>query len=319
MQDIKTKEFSINSSQDNLMKAVIFTKSGPPEVLQIKKIEKPIPKDGEILVKVHVTTVNSGDLNLRRFKSQFLFWFLMRIMYGLKKPKKLILGSTFSGEIISVGKKVTRFKRGDQVFASTGMSFGANAEYVTIPKGGVVAIKPINMSYEEAAGVPFGALTALHYLRKGDIQQRKKVLINGASGSVGTFAVQLASYFGAEVTGVCSTKNIELVKSLGADVVIDYKKENFTESNERYDLIFDVAGKSSETDCQKVLTSDGIFITTKKGLARESAEDLKFLKELIEAGNLRSIIDKRFPLEQIVDAHRYAEAGTKAGNIIITI
>ena len=318
MRDAK-KEFSVNSSQDNLMKAVIFTKSGPPEVLQIKKIENPIPKDDEILVKVHATAVTSGDLNLRRFKSQFLFWLLMRIMYGLKKPKRLILGSALSGEIESVGKNITRFKRGDQVFASTGMSFGANAEYAIIPKVGVVALKPTNVSYEEAAGVPFGALTALHYLRKGDIQQRKKVLINGASGSVGTFAVQLAKYFGAEVTGVCSTKNLELVKSLGADKVIDYKVENFTESKEHYDLIFDVAGKSSHSNCQQILTANGIFLTTKKGLAKESAEDLKFLKGLIEAGNLRSIIDKTFPLEQIIEAHKYVEYSKKAGNVIITI
>jgi NADPH:quinone reductase-like Zn-dependent oxidoreductase len=315
MQDVKGKD----SNQHNLIKAVILTKSGPPDVLQIKKIEKPIPKDDEILVKVHATAVNSGDTNLRSFKSQFLFWLLMRIMYGLKKPKKLILGSALSGEIESLGKNVTRFKKGDQVFASTGMNFGANAEYVAIPEEGVVAFKPNQISYEEAAAVPFGALTALHYFRKGDIQQRKKVLINGASGSVGTFAVQLAKYFGAEVTGICSTKNLELVKSLGADKVIDYTKENFTEGKERYDLIFDVVGKSSETDCQKVLTTDGTFITTKKGLAKENAEDLKFLKELIEAGNLRSIIGKTFPLEQIVDAHRYAETGKKAGNIILTI
>jgi NADPH:quinone reductase-like Zn-dependent oxidoreductase len=319
MQDIKTKEFSRNSNQDNLMKAVIFTKSGPPDVLEIKKIEKPIPKDDEILVKVHATAVNSGDINLRSFKSQFLFWLLMRILYGLKKPKRLILGSALSGEIESVGKDVTRFKKGDQVFASTGMNFGANAEYVVIPERGVIALKPTNLSYEEAAAVPFGALTALYYLRQGNIQEGQKILINGASGSVGTFAIQLAKYFGAEVVGVCSTKNLELVKSLGIDKVIDYKKEDFTESKEHYDLIFDVAGKSSQSDCQKVLASDGIFVSTKKGLAKENAEDLKFLKDLIEAGNIRSIIDRTFPLDEIVEAHNYAETGKKAGNVIITI
>jgi NADPH:quinone reductase-like Zn-dependent oxidoreductase len=319
MQDIKTKEFSRNSNQDNLMKAVIFTKSGPPDVLEIKKIEKPIPKDDEILVKVHATAVNSGDINLRSFKSQFLFWLLMRILYGLKKPKRLILGSALSGEIESVGKDVTRFKKGDQVFASTGMNFGANAEYVVIPERGVIALKPTNLSYEEAAAVPFGALTALYYLRQGNIQEGQKILINGASGSVGTFAIQLAKYFGAEIVGVCSTKNLELVKSLGIDKVIDYKKEDFTESKEHYDLIFDVAGKSSQSDCQKVLASDGIFVSTKKGLAKENAEDLKFLKDLIEAGNIRSIIDRTFPLDEIVEAHNYAETGKKAGNVIITI
>ncbi|MEJ2295936.1 MAG: NAD(P)-dependent alcohol dehydrogenase, partial [Candidatus Lokiarchaeota archaeon] len=281
--------------------------------------KKPISKVDEILVKVHATAVNSGDINLRSFKSQFLFWFLMRILYGLKKPKRLILGSALSGEIESVGKNVSRFKKGDQIFASTGMNFGANAEYVTIPEVGVVALKPTNLSYEEAAAVPFGALTALYYLRQGNIHQGQKILINGASGSVGTFAIQLAKYFGAEVIGVCSTKNLELVKSLGVDKVIDYKKENFTENKEHYDIIFDVAGKSSQSDCQKVLASDGIFLSTKKGLAKENAEDLKFLKELIEAGNIRSIIDRTFPLDEIVKAHNYAETGKKAGNIIITV
>lgn len=301
------------------MKAVIFTKSGPPDVLQLKKIEKPIPDDNEILIKVHATSVNSGDVNLRSFKSQFLFWLLMRILYGLKKPKRLILGSALSGEIESVGKNVMRFKKGDEVFGSTGMKFGANAEYVSIPENGVVALKPTNISHEEAAAIPFGALTALFYLRKANIQQGQKVLINGASGSVGTFAVQLAKYFGAEITGVCSSKNFELVKSLGADKVIDYKQEDFTEREEQYDIIFDVAGKSSISDCQKVLAPNGSFISTKKGLAKESTEDFNFLKDLIEKGRLKVVIDKTFPLEQIAEAHRYAETGQKSGNLAITI
>lgn len=301
------------------MKAVIFTKSGPPDVLQLKKIEKPIPDDNEILIKVHATSVNSGDVNLRSFKSQFLFWLLMRILYGLKKPKRLILGSALSGEIESVGKNVMRFKKGDEVFGSTGMKFGANAEYVSIPENGVVALKPTNISHEEAAAIPFGALTALFYLRKANIQQGQKVLINGASGSVGTFAVQLAKYFGAEITGVCSSKNFELVKSLGADKVIDYKQEDFTEREEQYDIIFDVAGKSSLSDCQKVLAPNGSFISTKKGLAKESTDDFNFLKDLIEKGRLKVVIDKTFPLEQIAEAHRYAETGQKSGNLAITI
>lgn len=301
------------------MKAVIFTKSGPPDVLQLKKIEKPIPDDNEILIKVHATSVNSGDVNLRSFKSQFLFWLLMRILYGLKKPKRLILGSALSGEIESVGKNVMRFKKGDEVFGSTGMKFGANAEYVSIPENGVVALKPTSISHEEAAAIPFGALTALFYLRKANIQQGQKVLINGASGSVGTFAVQLAKYFGAEITGVCSSKNFELVKSLGADKVIDYKQEDFTEREEQYDIIFDVAGKSSLSDCQKVLAPNGSFISTKKGLAKESTEDFNFLKDLIEKGRLKVVIDKTFPLEQIAEAHRYAETGQKSGNLAITI
>lgn len=301
------------------MKAVIFTKSGPPDVLQLKKIEKPIPDDNEILIKVHATSVNSGDVNLRSFKSQFLFWLLMRILYGLKKPKRLILGSALSGEIESVGKNVMRFKKGDKVFGSTGMKFGANAEYVSIPENGVVALKPTSISHEEAAAIPFGALTALFYLRKANIQQGQKVLINGASGSVGTFAVQLAKYFGAEITGVCSSKNFELVKSLGADKVIDYKQEDFTEREEQYDIIFDVAGKSSLSDCQKVLAPNGSFISTKKGLAKESTDDFNFLKDLIEKGRLKVVIDKTFPLEQIAEAHRYAETGQKSGNLAITI
>lgn len=318
MQDIDVKEKSSYSNQDNLMKAVLLTKSGSPEVLQLTKIEKPIPKDNEVLVKVYATAVNSGDVNLRNFKSQFLFWLFMRIMYGLKKPKKLILGSALSGKIESVGEKVTRFKKGDEVFASTGMSFGANAEYVSIPKKGTIALKPTNISFEEAAAVPFGALTALYYLRKANIQQGQKVLINGASGSVGSFAVQLAKYFGTEVTGVCSTKNLELVKSLGADKVIDYKKEDFIESHEEYDLIFDVVGKTTLSDSRKILTPNGSYVTTKKGLAEENAEDLEFLKKLIEEGKLKSIIDKMFSMDQIVEAHRYAETGKKAGNLIIT-
>jgi NADPH:quinone reductase-like Zn-dependent oxidoreductase len=319
MQDANIKDKSLNLNQENVMKAVVFTKSGPPDVLQLKKIEKPIPNDNEVLIKVNATTVNSGDVNLRRFKNQFLFWLFMRILYHIKKPKRLILGSALSGEIESVGKNVTRFKKGDQVFGSTGMKFGANAEYVSIPETGVVTFKPTNISYEEAAAVPFGALTALFYIRKANIQQDQKVLINGASGSVGTFAVQLAKYFGTEVTGVCSTKNLKLVKSLGADKVIDYKQQNFTEREDQYDIIFDVAGKSSRADCQKVLAPNGSFVTTKKGLAKESTEDLNFLKDLIEKGKLKIVIDKTFPLEEIAEAHSYAETGQKSGNLVIII
>jgi NADPH:quinone reductase-like Zn-dependent oxidoreductase len=319
MQEIKVKEKSSYSSQDSLMRAVLLTKSGSPDTLQLKKIKKPRPSEDEVLIKVYVTAVNSGDVNLRNFKSQFLFWLIMQIMYGLKKPKNLILGSALSGRVESVGDKVTRFKKGDEVFASSGMSFGANAEYVVIPETGTLALKPTNMSHEETAAVPFGALTALHFLKKAEIQQGQKVLINGASGSVGTFAVQLAKYFGTEVTGVCSTKNLDLVTSLVADRVIDYTKENFINRDEKYDIIFDVAGKSSASDTKNVLTPDGTFVTTKKGLAEESAEDLQFLKNLIEEGKLRSIIDKTFSIDQIFEAYSYAETGKKAGNIVITL
>lgn len=323
------------------MKAIVITSYGSPEVLQLKETEKPSPKENEVLIRIHATAVVATDPQFREGNP-----FIARIFTGLLKPKHPIPGDVMAGEVESVGKDVTLFKKGDQVYAGCAMTQGGQAEYICLPQDGPLALKPFNMSYEEAVGVCDGGLGALNFLRDaGDIQSGQRVLINGASGSVGTYAVQIAKYFGAHVTAVCSTANVELVKSLGADHVIDYTKEDFTKANDAYDLIFDAVGKSTFSKCKNALTQNGVYVSTMPSLdfafhmlskskqsgkrsafvapglrsSAEKAKDLLFLKELIEAGKIRSIIDRCYRLDQIAEAHRYVEAGHKKGNVVIEV
>jgi len=330
------------------MKAIVYTEYGSPDVLHLKEVDKPTPKEAEVLVRVHATPVNFGDLMARNFKAvtprQFtmpsILWLFSRLAFGVSKPRNPILGSEFAGEIEAVGQAVTRFQPGDRVFGYRGPNMGANAEYLCMAETGLVLTKPANMSDEEAASVPYGALTALSLLRKAGIQPGQKVLINGASGGIGAAAVQLARHhFGAHVTGVCGTRRLSYVKALGADRVIDYTREDFTQNGETYDLIVDVVGKTSFARCKGSLTPHGTLLyasfkmrqvfqmlwTSIRGgkrvvcaLSAEKPDDLKFVKELVEAGKIKAIIDRCFPLEQAAEAHRYVEAGLKTGSVVIT-
>jgi len=330
------------------MKAIVYTEYGSPDVLHLAEVAKPAPQENEVLIRIHATPVNFGDLMARNFKSvtprkfsmPIFFWLPSRMMFGWRKPKKNVLGSEFAGVVEAVGSAVTRFKPGDAVFGYRGPNMGAYAEYVCLPENGMLALKPANMTFEEVAAVPYGALTALSLLRKVNLQPGQKVLINGASGGIGSAAVQLAKHFGAEVTGVCSTPRLGFVKALGADKVIDYTQEDFTRNGETYDVIFDILGKSPFGRSKKSLKPTGVYLLASfkvKQLAQmlwtkvvggpkvicalssEKPEDLAYIKELIEAGQYKVIVDKRYRMEQAAEAHRYAEAGQKTGSVIIAV
>lgn len=327
-----------------LMKAVVWTQYGPPEVLRLAEVAKPVPKDGEVLIRVYATTVTAGDCEIRQLKIPLLFRLPMRLYAGLRKPTRItILGQEVAGEVEATGKAVREFKKGDRVFGTTGTSFGAYAEYVCLPekpREGALATIPACLTYEEAAAVPVGGLEALHFLRKGNVGSGQKVLINGAGGSIGTFAVQLAKYFGAEVTGVDSGGKLDMLRSIGADYVIDYTREDFTKNGKVYDVIFDVAGKSPFARSVRSLNKGGRYILANPGLSHilrgpwtllssgrnviiggsnYRTEDLLFLRGLIEAGEIRPVVDRRYPFEQMAEAHRYVEAGKKQGSVVITI
>ena len=324
------------------MKAILHTKYGPPDELQLREVEKPAPKENEVLVKIHATTVTSSDCNIRNFTFvPKLFLLPSRMSFGYKEPKTNVLGIDLAGEIEAIGKDVKRFKVGDQVFGVSEPALGAHAEYICLPEDGVLTTKPANTTWEEAASIPLAGNTALYFIRDlGNVQAGQQVLINGASGGIGTFAVQLAKYYGAEVTGVCSTTNLAMVKSLGADKVIDYTKEDFTKTGQTYDVIFDAVGKSSFSSCKGSLKKNGLYIVTlptlavlfqtqwtsiigskkvKMGDAVAKVENLRFLGELTETGKIRSVIDRRYPLEQMAEAFRYVEQGHKKGNVVITV
>ncbi|QIZ40366.1 NAD(P)-dependent alcohol dehydrogenase [Bacillus sp. RZ2MS9] len=301
------------------MKAIICTNYGPPNVLQLQNVEKPKPKKNEVLVKIHATSVSTGDCRIRGFNSPLLFWIPMRIILGFRKPRKPILGVELSGEIEDIGTDVTQFKKGDQVFALTELNLGGYAEYTCVHESGLIALKPTNVTYEEAAVIPFGGTSALHFLRKGQIKKGQRVLIYGASGSVGTAAVQLAKYFGATVTAICSSSNLDLVTALGADNVIDYMKEDFTKRGEHYDIIFDAVGKYKKSLCTDALMPNGKYVSVNGMMAKVSKEDMNLLKQLAETEKLKPVIDRTYRLEEIAEAHIYVEKGHKKGNVSITL
>lgn len=329
------------------MKAIVLTEYGAPEMLKLKEIEKPTPKENEVLVRVHASSVNYGDLLARNFKDvspkeinmPWLFWLLAKAYFGFNKPKVTILGNEFAGEVEAVGRDVKSFKKGDQVFGHAGQSMGVYAEYFCIPDTGTIALKPTNMTYEQAAVVPYGAVMALPLLKNANIQPGQKVLILGASGAIGSAAVQIAKHFGAEVTGVCGTQRLAFVKALGADKAIDYTKEDFTKNGETYDLIFDVLGRGSFAQTKNSLKPNGVHLyasfkmkqvfqmiltsrASKKvicGLAPGNVQNLLEVKALIEAGKIKGLVDRSYPLEQTAEAHRYVEAGDRKGNIAIVV
>jgi NADPH:quinone reductase-like Zn-dependent oxidoreductase len=322
------------------MKAIVCSGYGSPDVLQVKEVPKPVPGDKEVLIKVLATTVTAGDWRVRSMDVPTGFRLLARLALGIRKPRQPILGTELSGEIEAVGKAVTRWKPGDQVFAFSDLRMGCHVEWKCLPEDGSVVAKPANLTHEEAASLSFGGTTALTYLRKGKIQRGDKVLVNGASGAVGTAAVQLAKHFGAHVTGVCSGGNFELVRSLGADALIDYSKEDFTKNGETYDIIVDTAGTAPFSRSKRSLGKGGrllqvlgglpdllrapwISLTTDKkviaGPQSPSPDDVRFLADLAEKGRLKPVIDRRYPFDRIADAHRYVDAGHKKGSVVITL
>ena len=303
------------------MKAAVYEKYGPPEVVEVREVDKPIPKDNECLVKIHATTVSRGDSRMRSFDvpGNVLTRSLARLFLGIRGPKRRILGMQLAGEIEEVGKDVTLFKPGDQIFASSfPTGFGGHAEYISLPEGTVMAVKPLNMTFEEAATVPTPGMGALNVLRTGNIKEGQRVLIYGASGSVGTYALQIAKSFGAETTAVCSTSNLDWVQDLGADHIIDYTKEDFVGSGETYDVIFDAVVKLSESECKGALTEHGAFLSIAKQ-SSETTEELVALREIIEAGKVKAVIDRTYPLEDIVEAYRYVDTGHKKGNVVVSL